>query len=191
MPRKSPALFVGVALTLFLSACSSPGSETSPETSAISSTTPSSTATSSSSTASSAATSSSEENVAEKPAHSVAPEPETQAEAATAEPELLYCDPGNLTIIGTFSDGTQRPTELCDTPSHRRSVRAEEVCGSLDGRYKYPEEWADLCNGGLPPSDSDSFDDYGDVDAGYVPESDAATDAPTDSDTGTVEGYEY
>ncbi|WP_411708065.1 hypothetical protein ACLI1L_000730 [Corynebacterium sp. LaCa117] len=127
----------------------------------------------------------------EEPAHSVAAEPETQAEAAAAEPELLYCDPGNLTILGTFSDGTQRPTELCDTPAHRRSARAEGVCGSLDGRYKYPEEWADLCNGGLPPSDSDSFDDYSDVDAGYVPESDAATDAPTDSDTGTVEGYEY
>lgn len=190
MPRKSPALFLGAALTLFLSACSSPDSELSPETSTASSTTSSSSATSSSSTASSAATSS-EESVAEEPANSVAPEPEPQAEAAVAEPELLYCDPGNLTIIGTFSDGTQRPTELCDTPAHRRSARAEGVCGSLDGRYKYPEEWADLCNGGLPPSDSDSFDDYGDVDAGYVPESDAATDAPADSDTGTVEGYEY
>ena len=188
MPRKSPALFVGVALTLFLSACSSPDSETSPETSATSSTTSSSTATSSSSTASSAATSSSEESVAEKPAHSVAPEPKTQAEAAAAEPELLYCDPGNLTIIGTFSDGTERPTELCDTPAHRRSVRAEGVCGSLDGRYKYPEEWAELCNGGLPPSDSDSFNDYGDVDAGYTPEYDAALETPAFADTGAVEG---
>lgn len=106
-------------------------------------------------------------------------------------PELLYCDPGNLTILGTFSDGTERPTELCDTPSHRRSVRAEEVCGGQDGRYKYPEEWAELCNGGLPPSDSDYPDNYGDIDTGYAPESGAVTDAPADSDTGAVEVYEY
>ncbi len=191
MPRKSPALFLGAALTLFLSACSSPDSGPSAETSTTSSTTSSSSATSSSSTASSAATSSSEESVAEEPADSVAPERETQVEAAVAEPELLYCDPGNLTIIGTFSDGTQRPTELCDTPAHRRSARAEGVCGSLDGRYKYPEEWAELCNGGLPPSDSDPFNDYGDVDAGYTPESDAVSDTPADADTGAIEGYEY
>lgn len=127
----------------------------------------------------------------EEPAESIAPEPDTQPQAAAEEPELLYCDPGNLTIIGTFSDGTQRPTELCDTPAHRRSARAEGVCGSLDGRYKYPEEWAELCNGGLPPSYSDSFNDYGDVDAGYAPESGSVADTPVDSDTGAVEGYEY
>ena len=178
MPRKSRALILGAALTLFLSACSSPDSEPSPETSTNSS------ATSSSST-------SSEEAMTEEPAESVAPEPETQPQAVATEPELLYCDPGNLTIIGTFSDGTERPTELCDTPSHRRSVRAEEVCGSLDGRYKYPDEWAELCNGGLPPSASDYPDSYGDIDAGYAPESGAVTDAPADSDTGAVEGYEY
>ena len=191
MPRKSPALILGAAVTLFLSACSSPDSESSPETSTTSSTTSSSSATSSSSTASSATTSSSEESMAEEPTNSVVPEPETQAEAAIAEPELLYCDPGNLTIIGTFSDGTQRPTELCDTPAHRRSVRAEAVCGGLDGRYKYPEEWAELCNGGLPPSDSDYPDSYDDAVAGYAPESDAVSDTPADSDTGAVEGYEY
>ena len=127
----------------------------------------------------------------EEPADSVAAEPETQPQAAAAEPELLYCDPGNLTILGTFSDGTERPTELCDTPSHRRSVRAEEVCGSQDGRYKYPEEWAELCNGGLPPSDSDYSESYDDIDAGYTPESGAVADAPADSDMGAVEGYEY
>lgn len=191
VPRTSPALILGAALTLFLSACSSPDSELSPETSTTSATTSSSSATSSSSTASSVATSSGEESMSEEPAHSVAAEPETQAQAAVAEPELLYCDPGNLTILGTFSDGTQRPTDLCDTPAHRRAARAEGVCGSLDGRYKYPEEWAELCNGGLPPSDSDTFNDYGDVDAGYTPESDAVLDAPADADTGAVEGYEY
>lgn len=189
MSRKSPALILGAALTLFLSACSSPDSESSPETSTSPSATSSSSTFSSSTTTSS--TTSSEETMTEEPAESVAPEPETQPQAVAAEPELLYCDPGNLTIIGTFSDGTERPTELCDTPSHRRSVRAEEVCGSLDGRYKYPDEWAELCNGGLPPSDSDYPDSYGDIDAGYAPESGAVTDAPADSDTGAIEGYEY
>ena len=189
MPRKSPALFLGAALTLFLSACSSPDSEPSPETSTSSSAASSSSTSSSLTTTSS--TTSSEEAMTEEPAESVAPEPETQPQAAAAEPELLYCDPGNLTIIGTFSDGTQRPTELCDTPAHRRSARAEGVCGSLDGRYKYPDEWAELCNGGLPPSDSDYPNSYGDIDAGYTPESGAVTDAPADSDTGAVEGYEY
>lgn len=190
MPRKSPALFLGAALTLFLSACSSPDSEPPAETSTSSSATSTSSATSSSSSTSSTTTGS-EEAMAKEPADSVAADPETQPQAAAAEPELLYCDPGNLTIIGTFSDGTERPTELCDTPSHRRSVRAEEVCGGLDGRYKYPEEWAELCNGGLPPSDSDYPDSYGDIDAGYAPESGAVTDAPADSDTDAVEGYEY
>ena len=107
-----------------------PDSEPSAETSTTSSTTSSSSATSSSSTASSAATSSGEESMPEEPANSVAAEPETQAQAAVAEPELLYCDPGNLTILGTFSDGTQRPTDLCDTPAHRRAARAEGVCGN-------------------------------------------------------------
>ena len=190
MPRKSPALLLGAALTLILSACSSPDSEPPAETSTSSSATSTSSATSSSSSTSSATTSS-EEAMTEEPADSVAAEPETQPQAVAAEPELLYCDPGNLTILGTFSDGTERPTELCDTPSHRRSVRAEEVCGGLEGRYKYPEEWAELCNGGLPPSDSDFPDNYGDLDAGYTPESGADTDAPADSDTGVVEGYEY
>ena len=190
MSRKSPALLLGATLTLILSACSSPDSEPPAETSTSSSATSTSSATSSSSTTSSTTTSS-EEAMAEEPADSVAAEPETQTQAAAAEPELLYCDPGNLTILGTFSDGTERPTELCDTPSHRRSVRAEEVCGGQDGRYKYPEEWAELCNGGLPPSDSDYSDSYGDLDAGYTPESGADTDAPADSDTGAVEGYEY
>ena len=190
MPRKSPALLLGAALTLILSACSSPDSEPPAETSTSSSASSSSSATSSSSSTSSATTSS-EEAMTEEPADSIAAEPETQPQAAAAEPELLYCDPGNLTIIGTFSDGTQRPTELCDTPAHRRSARAEGVCGSLDGRYKYPDEWAELCNGGLPPSDSDYPDSYGDIDAGYAPESGAVTDAPADSDTGAVEGYEY
>ena len=146
MPRTSPALILGAALTLFLSACSSPDSEPSAETSTTSATTSSSSATSSSSTASSAATSSSEESMPEEPAHSVAAEPETQAEAAAAEPELLYCDPGNLTILGTFSDGTQRPTDLCDTPAHRRAARAEGVCGNPNGRYEFPEEYAELCH---------------------------------------------
>lgn len=190
MPRKSPALLLGAALSLILSACSSPDSEPPAETSTSSSATSTSSATSSSSTTSSTTTSS-EEAMTEEPADSVAAEPETQPQAAAAEPELLYCDPGNLTIIGTFSDGTERPTELCDTPSHRRSVRAEAVCGGLDGRYKYPEEWAELCNGGLPPSDSGYPDSYGDIDTGYAPESGAVTDAPADSDTGAVEGYEY
>ena len=128
--------------------------------------------------------------MAEEPTNSVVPEPETQAQAAIAEPELLYCDDG-LGAFGHFSDGSWHPTELCNTPELQRAVRAEEVCGSLDGRYKYPEEWAELCNGGLPPSDSDSFNDYGDVDAGYAPESDAVPNTPADSDTGAVEGYEY
>lgn len=189
MSRKSPALILGAALTLFLSACSSPDSEPSPETSTSPSATSSSSTSSSSTTTSS--TTSSEEGMTEEPAESVAPEPETQPQAVAAEPELLYCDPGNLTIIGIFSDGTERPTELCDTPSHRRSVRAEEVCGSLDGRHKHPDEWAELCNGGLPPSDSDYPDSYGDIDAGYAPESGAVADAPADSDTGAVESYEY
>lgn len=189
MPRKPPALFLGAALTLFLSACSSPDSEPSPETSTSPSATSSSSTFSSSTTTSS--TTSSEEAMTEEPAESVAPEPETRPQAVAAEPELLYCDPGNLTIIGTFSDGTERPTELCDTPSHRRSVRAEEVCGGEEGRYKYPEEWAELCNGGIPPSNSDYPDSYGDIDAGYAPESGAVTDAPADSDKGAVEGYEY
>ena len=190
MPRKSPALLLGAALTLILSACSSPDSETSTETSTSSSATSTSSVTSSSSSTSSTTTSS-EEAMTEEPEESIVPEPETQPQAAAAEPELLYCDPGNLTILGTFSDGTERPTELCDTPSHQRSVRAEEVCGGLEGRYKYPEEWAELCNGGLPPSDSDFPDSFGDTDAGYTPESGADTDAPADSDTGAVEGYEY
>lgn len=189
MPRKSPTIILGTALTLFLSACSSPDAEPSPETGTSSSATSSSSTSSSSTTTSS--TTSSEEAMTEEPAESIAAEPETQPQAAAAEPKLLYCDPGNLTIIGTFSDGTERPTELCDTPSHRRSVRAEEVCGGLEGRYKYPEEWAELCNGGLPPSDSDYPDSYGDIDAGYAPESGAVTDAPADSDMGAVEGYEY
>ena len=146
MPRTSPALILGAALTPFLSACSSPDSEPSAETSTTSSTTSSSSATSSSSTASSATTSSSEESMSEEPANSVAPEPETQAQAAVAEPELLYCDPGNLTILGTFSDGTQRPTDLCDTPAHRRAARAEGVCGNPSGRYEFPEEYAELCH---------------------------------------------
>ena len=190
MPRKSPALLLGATLTLILSACSSPDSEPPAETSTSSSASSTSSATSSSSSTSSATTSS-EETETEEPEESIAPEPEAQPPAAAAEPELLYCDPGNLTILGTFSDGTERPTELCDTPSHRRSVRAEEVCGGQDGRYKYPEEWAELCNGGLPPSDSDYPDNYGDIDTGYAPESGAVTDAPADSDTGAVEVYEY
>lgn len=190
MPRKSPALLLGAALTLILSACSSPDSEPPAETSTSSSTTSTSSSTNSSSTTSSTTTSS-EETETEEPEESIAPEPETQPQAAAAEPELLYCDPGNLTIIGTFSDGTQKPTELCDTPAHRRSARAEGVCGSLEGRYKYPEEWAELCNGGIPPSDSDYSESYDDIDAGYTPESGADTDAPADSDMGAVEGYEY
>ena len=188
MPRTSPALILGAALTLFLSACSSPDSEPSAETSTTSATTSSSSATSSSSTASSAATSSGEESMPEEPANSVAAEPETQAEAAAAEPELLYCDDG-LGAFGHFSDGSWHPTELCNTPELQRAVRAEEVCGGPGGQYKYPEEWAELCNGGLPPSDS--LNDYGDVDAGYTPESDAVLDTPADADTGAVEGDEY
>lgn len=186
MPRKSPALFLGAALTLFLSACSSPDSEPSPETSTSSSAASSSSTSSSLTTTSS--TTSSEEAMTEEPAESVAPEPETQA--AAAEPELLYCDIG-LGAFGHFSDGSWHPTELCNTPELQRSVRAEAVCGGLEGRYKYPEEWAELCNGGLPPSDSDYPNSYGDIDAGYTPESGAVTDAPADSDTGAVEGYEY
>lgn len=158
MPRTSPALILGAALTPFLSACSSPDSEPSAETSTTSSTTSSSSATSSSSTASSATTSSSEESMSEEPANSVAPEPETQAQAAVAEPELLYCDPGNLTILGTFSDGTQRPTDLCDTPAHRRAARAEGVCGNPSGRYEFPEEYAELCHYDPPEYQSDGSD---------------------------------
>lgn len=188
MSRKSPALILGAALTLFLSACSSPDSEPSPETSTSSSATSSSSTSNSSTTTSS--TTSSEESMTEEPAESAAPEPETQPQAAAAEPELLYCDIG-LGAFGHFSDGSWHPTELCNTPELQRSVRAEAVCGGLEGRYKYPEEWAELCNGGLPPSDSDYPDSYGDIDAGYAPESGAVTDAPADSDTGVVEGYEY
>lgn len=158
MSRKSPALILGAALTLFLSACSSPDSESSPETSTASSTTSSSSATSSSSTASSAATSSSEESMAEEPTNSVVSDPEPQAQAAAAEPELLYCDPGNLTILGTFSDGTQKPTELCDTPAHRRSARAEGVCGNPNGRYEFPEEYAELCHYDPPEYQPDESD---------------------------------
>lgn len=165
-----------------------PDSEPSAETSTTSATTSSSSATSSSSTASSAATSSGEESMPEEHANSVAAEPETQAEAAAAEPELLYCDDG-LGAFGHFSDGSWHPTELCNTPELQRAVRAEEVCGGPGGQYKYPEEWAELCNGGLPPSDS--LNDYGDVDAGYTPESDAVLDTPADADTGAVEGDEY
>ena len=33
--------------------------------------------------------------------------------------------------------------------------------------------------------------DYGDVAAGYTPESDAVLDTPADADTGAVEGDEY
>lgn len=188
MPGKSPALLLGAALTLFLSACSSPDSEPSPETSTSPSATSSSSTSSSSITTSS--TTSSEEGMTEEPAESVAPEPETQPQAVAAEPELLYCDIG-LGAFGHFSDGSWHPTELCNTPELQRSVRAEAVCGSLDGRHKYPDEWAELCNGGLPPSDSDYPDSYGDIDAGYAPESDAVADTPVDSDTGAVEGYEY
>ena len=135
-----------------------PDSEPSAETSTTSATTSSSSATSSSSTASSATTSSSEESMSEEPANSVAPEPETQAQAAVAEPELLYCDPGNLTILGTFSDGTQRPTDLCDTPAHRRAARAEGVCGNPSGRYEFPEEYAELCHYDPPEYQSDGSD---------------------------------
>lgn len=156
MPRKSPALILGAALTLFLSACSSPDSEPSPETSTSSSATSSSSTSSSSSTTSS--TTSSEESMTEEPAESVAPEPETQPQAAAAEPELLYCDPGNLTILGTFSDGTQKPTELCDTPAHRRSARAEGVCGNPNGRYEFPEEYAELCHYDPPEYQPDESD---------------------------------
>lgn len=189
MPRKSPALLLGATLTLILSACSSPDSEPPAETSTSSSATSTSSATSSSSSTSST-TISSEEAMTEEPADSVAAEPETQPQAAAAEPELLYCDDG-LGAFGHFSDGSWHPTELCNTPGLQKAMRAEEVCGSQDGRYKYPEEWAELCNGGLPPSDSGYPDSYGDIDTGYAPESGAVTDAPADSDTGAVEGYEY
>ncbi|HBC7267269.1 hypothetical protein ACL1CX_08870 [Corynebacterium striatum] len=92
------------------------------------------------------------------------------------EPTLLYCDQGALTILGTFSDGTRRPTPECDTANHRRAVRAETVCGSLNGRLMYPDEWVELCNGGRPmesgdlngyPDDDDSYnsDDSYDADA--------------------------
>ena len=126
----------------------------------------------------------------EEPEESIVPEPETQPQAAAAEPELLYCDIG-LGAVGHFSDGSWHQTELCNTPELQRSVRAEGVCGGEEGRYKYPEEWAELCNGGLPPSDSDYPDSYGDIDPGYAPVSGAVTDAPADSDMGAVEGYEY
>ena len=157
MSRKSPALLLGATLTLILSACSSPDSEPPAETSTSSSATSTSSATSSSSTTSSTTTSS-EEAMAEEPADSVAAEPETQTQAAAAEPELLYCDPGNLTILGTFSDGTQKPTELCDTPAHRRSARAEGVCGNPNGRYEFPEEYAELCHYDPPEYQPDESD---------------------------------
>lgn len=64
MPRKSPAIILGAALTLFLSACSSPDSEPSPETSTSSSATSSSSTSSSSTTTSS--TTSSEEAMTEE-----------------------------------------------------------------------------------------------------------------------------
>lgn len=189
MPRKSPALLLGAALTLILSSCSSPDSEPPAETSTSSSATSTSSATSSSSTTSSTTTSS-EETMTEEPADSVAAEPETQPQAAAAEPELLYCDIG-FGAVGHFSDGSWHQTELCNTPELQRSVRAEGVCGGEEGRYMYPEEWAELCNGGLPPSNSDYPDSYGDIDTGYAPESGAVTDAPADSDTAAVESYEY
>ena len=189
MPRKSPALLLGAALTLILSACSSPDSEPPAETSTSSSAPSTSSATISSSSTTSATTSS-EETETEEPEESIAPEPETQPQAAAAEPELLYCDIG-LGAVGHFSDGSWHQTELCNTPELQRSVRAEGVCGGEEGRYKYPEEWAELCNGGIPPSDSDYSESYDDIDAGYTPESGADTDAPADSDMGAVEGYEY
>ncbi|WP_459588678.1 hypothetical protein [Corynebacterium camporealensis] len=139
-----------LAAALLLVGCSNPDSEPASSSSSSSETSSSSSATSSSSTSSSAESSVSETQASE----SIAPaEPVEQAEPAAqpaAEPTLLYCE-GGLTTHGMFSDGQMRLTPECDTPEHRRSVRAEGVCGGLGGLETYGQEYIDLCLGGVSP----------------------------------------
>lgn len=156
MPTKSPLLLLGALLTISLSACSSPVAGTSPSEEESTSTSSSSASSSSStSSSSSVAQSTTQESTTETPA-----EPETQVateesgaqpQAAATEPELLYCEIG-LGAFGRFSDGSSHQTELCNTPALQRSVRAEGVCGGLNGHLLYPDEWPELCNGGAPYS---------------------------------------
>lgn len=65
-------------------------------------------------------------------------------DAEHVEPTLVECENG-LTVMGLYSDGTWRSTPECDTPEHRRSSRAEGVCGGLHAREEQPELWAELC----------------------------------------------
>lgn len=156
MPTKSPLLLLGALLTISFSACSSPVAGTSPSEEESTSTSTSSTSSSpSESSSSSVAQSTTQEPTSETPT-----EPETQVateesgaqpQAAATEPELLYCEIG-LGAFGRFSDGSSHQTELCNTPALQRSVRAEGVCGGLNGHLLYPDEWPELCNGGAPYS---------------------------------------
>ena len=157
MPTKSPLLLLGTLLTIFISACSSPDAAPSPaEEESTSTSSSSSSSSSSASSSSSVARSTTQEPTTETPA-----EPEAQVAteesgaqpqaAAAPEPELLYCEMG-LGAFGRFSDGSSHQTELCNTPALQRSMRAERVCGGLNGHLLYPDEWPELCNGGAPYS---------------------------------------
>ena len=156
MPTTSPLLLLGALLTFSISACSSPDADPSPsEEESTSTSTSSSSSSPSASSSSSVAQATTQEPTSETPA-----EPETQVtteelgtqpQAATPEPELLYCEIG-LGAVGRFSDGSSHQTELCNTPALQRSVRAEGVCGGLNGHLLYPDEWPELCNGGAPYS---------------------------------------
>lgn len=137
MPTKSPLLLLGALLTFSISACSSPDADPSPsEEESTSTSTSSSSSSPSASSSSSVAQATTQEPTSETPA-----EPETQVtteelgtqpQAATPEPELLYCEMG-LGAVGRFSDGSSHQTELCNTPALQRSVRAEAVCGGING----------------------------------------------------------
>lgn len=156
MPTKSPILLLGTLLTIFISACSSPDAAPSPaEEESTSTSSSSSSSSSSASSSSSVARSTTQEPTTETPAEPEAQvateESGAQPQAAAAEPELLYCEMG-LGAVGRFSDGSSHQTELCNTPALQRSVRAEAVCGGLNGHLLYPDEWPELCNGGAPYS---------------------------------------
>lgn len=156
MPTKSPLLLLGALLTISIGACSSPDAGPSPSEEESTGTSTSS----SSSSPSESSSSSVDQSTTQEPTSETPAEPETQVateesgaqpQAAAAEPELLYCEM-DLGAVGRFSDGSSHQTELCNTPALQRSVRAEGVCGGLNGHLLYPDEWPELCNGGAPYS---------------------------------------
>lgn len=156
MPTKSPLLLLGAILTISISACSSPDAGPSPSeeestSTSISASSSSPSATSSSSIAQSTTQEPTTEIPTEPETQVAAEEPGAQPQAAAAEPELLYCEIG-LGAFGKFSDDSSHQTELCNTPALQRSMRAERVCGGLNGHLLYPDEWPELCNGGAPYS---------------------------------------